>query len=382
VSGRTDTGQDETPASDSGNLIARWRGRAENVADRYLTLAEANSLYRLPLTFGRWYLDRQGLLMASAVAFRLFLWLMPLSLLFAGILAGTAGSNEAAAKSLTNAAGVTGTAGKEVVAAMADGNRSWWIAVVIGGAGSLWGAKTLLRCLWLVHAHVWQIAVPKRRPSHVIVTVFVFLLSWAALFAISAVAPRLDRALPGGVLIAVVVEIALATVVWLAISLRLPHGPGAWYDLMPGALAFGVTFAVLHAVGRVYIPRKLEHSSQLYGVLGIAAVILTWLLIIGQVIVGAALTNAVWHSHRQSSAHELPGGHRDHRAGAAHPLHALEAHLRVAQPWRHPDVDDRPDERDQHQTQVGEPLPPDQIAAIEDHVDDAHDPENRHGNDD
>lgn len=299
MSGRIRTGPDQSPASDGDSVLTRWRGRAERVADRYLRLAETRWRYRMPLTFARWYLARQGILMASAVAFRLFLWLMPLSLLFAGILAGTAGSNEAAARSLTNTSGITGTAGKEVVSALSEGNKSWWIAVVIGGVGSLWGARTLLRCLWLVHAHAWQIAVPKPRPPQVVATVFVFLGAWAGLFAISAVAPRLDHALPGGVLVAIVAEVALASAVWLAVSLRLPHLRSAWYDLLPGSVAFGVTFAVLHAVGRVYIPRKLEHSSELYGVLGVAAVILTWLLIIGQVIVGAALTNAVWHDHRQ-----------------------------------------------------------------------------------
>jgi len=300
VSRRIDAGPGQQPSSGGRSALARWRNRAERLAEQYLHRAETQPLYRLPLTFARWYFARQGILMASAVAFRLFLWLMPLSLLLAGILAGTAGSSEAATRSLTNKAGITGAAGKEAVTALAEGNRSWWLAVLIGGLGTLWGAKTLLRCLWLVHAHAWQLAVRRPAPAQVVGTVFVFVGAWAALFVISAAAPRLDHLIPGGVLFAIVVEVAVTTAVWLAVSLRLPHVRTAWYDLLPGAAAFGVTFAVLHAVGRIYIPHRLEHSSQLYGVLGIAAVILTWLLIIGQVIVGAALTNAVWADHRRS----------------------------------------------------------------------------------
>lgn len=307
MSGVTRTGPGKSPSSDHDGVLARWRGRAEDVAGRYHRLAETKSQYGMPLTFGRWYVDRQGILMASAIAFRLFLWLLPLSCLLAGILAGIAGSNEAAAKRLTNTSGITGTAGNQVVTAMAAGNKSWWIAVVLGAAGTLWGAKTLLRSLWLVHAHAWLIAAPKPRTSRVIGTVFVFLGAWVGLFAISAGAPRLDKALPGGLLIAIAAEITVATAIWLAVSLRLPHLRSDWWDLLPGCLAFGVTFAVLHAVSRVYIPRKLAHSSEVYGALGIAAVILTWLLIIGQIIVGAALTNAVWYNHRRRSTPEHSG---------------------------------------------------------------------------
>jgi uncharacterized BrkB/YihY/UPF0761 family membrane protein len=70
-------------------------------------------------------------------------------------------------------------------------------------------------------------------------------------------------------------------------------------DLLPGCALFGLAVAVLHAVSRVYLPRELEQSSQLYGSLGVAAVILGWLLIIGQIIVSAALLNSVWTEYRE-----------------------------------------------------------------------------------
>lgn len=280
-------------------MLARSRAAAERVTDRYQQLAARRSVFGLPLTFLSRYRDRNGILLASAVAFRLFLWLMPLSLLFAGVLAGVAGSHEGAARTMTNAAGISGAAGQEVVSALQDGHRSWWIAVVIGGAGALWGAKSLLRSLWLVHAHAWLISAPRPRLGQVVVTAFVFAGAWAGLVVTGAAAPRIDRAMPGGLILAMVVEVAAATGIWLAVSMRLPHRRTAWYDLLPGATLVGLSFTVLHAASRVYIPRKLKQSSELYGALGVAAVILAWLLLIGQVIVAAALVNAMWHDHRQ-----------------------------------------------------------------------------------
>lgn len=286
------------PNHNRDTVVARWRARAEHTVDWYQELAGTRPTFQMPLTFMTWYFGRQGLLLASAVAFRLFLWLMPLSLFFAGILAGVAGSDPAAARSLTKTAGITGTATDQVVAALKDGNKSWWIAVIVGAAGALWGARSLLRCLWLVHAHSWQIVQPKPAVRHVIVTVFVFVGAWCGLLVATAVIPRLDHLIPAGLLVAVLAEIGGSTAIWLGVTLRLPHMPGAWTDLLPGAVLFGVSLTVLHAVSRIYLPHRMEHSSQLYGALGVAGVILAWLLVMGQIIVGAALVNAVWYEHR------------------------------------------------------------------------------------
>jgi uncharacterized BrkB/YihY/UPF0761 family membrane protein len=282
-------------------VATRWRARVGHATVWCEQQAETRTTFRLPLTFITWYVGRQGMILASAVAFRMFLWLMPLSLLFAGILAGVAGTDTATAKSMTESAGITGTATDQVVAVVRDGERSWWIAVLLGGAGALWGAKSLLRSLWLVHAHAWQIVAPKPPVRQVVVTVFVFVGAWVGLLATTAAIPRLDDVMPGGVFVAVAAEIAAATAIWLAVTIRLPHLRSTWHDLLPGAALVGVCLTVLHAVSRIYIPRQLAHSSQLYGTLGVAAVILTWLLMLGLIIVGAAIANAVWHDHRQQA---------------------------------------------------------------------------------
>jgi uncharacterized BrkB/YihY/UPF0761 family membrane protein len=253
----------------------------------------------LPLAFIARYPARQGLLLASAVAFRLFLWLLPFALLVAGIGAGLAGGNTRTVESASKAAGITGAASQEVVTALHDGHKSWWIAVLIGGVGVLWGARTTLRTLTLVHAHIWQVPAPRYRGRAVVVRTLVFAGGWIVLIVGAAVVPRLDRLVPGGVLLAVIAQVVISAAVWAALSVRLPHSRARWQELLPGCVLVGVSLAVLDAVSRVYIPRKLETSSELYGALGIAAVILAWLLIIGQVVVASALVNVVWAEYQQ-----------------------------------------------------------------------------------
>lgn len=272
----------------------------EAAADRYMQLSRRRPLLGLPLAFAAKYTARQGILMASAVAFRLFLWLMPVALLTAGILAGVAGSSATAARSATNAAGVTGTASKEIVTALRDGHKAWWIAVIVGAFGVLWALLSLLRCLSLVSAHAWQVPSAKPRPRQLALTIVVFIGAWTALFVSGAVVPRLDRLPAGGLVLAIASQVVVATAAWFVVSLRLPDARTAWHDLLPGCVLFGVSISVLHALSRIYLPYRVEHSSELYGALGIAGVILAWLLIIGQVIVASAMANVVWTEYQHA----------------------------------------------------------------------------------
>src|SRR4051812_21605253 len=98
--------------------MARWRARAEHTADRYRELAQRQPVFGLPLVFVATYHARQGVLLASAAAFRLFLWLMPFALLVAGILAGLSREASGTPQSAAKAAGITGAASQEVVTAL------------------------------------------------------------------------------------------------------------------------------------------------------------------------------------------------------------------------------------------------------------------------
>jgi uncharacterized BrkB/YihY/UPF0761 family membrane protein len=287
----------ELPSLAAGR-IARLRARADALNSRYRELALARPALGLPLVLYTRYLSRQGALLASAVAFRLYLWLMPLALLAAGVLAKVSDSDSGGLTHAARDAGVAGVASQQVVTALRAGHRSWWIAVIIGSVGFVWATRSLMRTVLTVNIHVWHGAIPSQLGRRSLISGAAFLGGWLVIGVLAAAVTHLDGVVAGGVVVATVVQAAGTATGWLAVSLTLPDARRRWTDLVPGSAVVGVSFAVLHVVSRVYLPRKLEHSSSLYGSLGIAAVILAWLLVIGEVIVGGALINSVWSDYR------------------------------------------------------------------------------------
>jgi uncharacterized BrkB/YihY/UPF0761 family membrane protein len=294
------------PADDDGTeppphgwlvRIDHARARAEAAAARYRELARRDPVYALPIVALTTYVARQGMLLASAIAFRTFLWLMPLALLVAGLLTGLGRVFPSITRRAETTTGVAAVARQQVVAALEDGGKSWWLAVLVGLVAFLWANRTLMRNLTQATAHIWDAPPVHQTQRQVMVSSFIFAGAWLALFLAAALISSLDF-VPVGVVVSFAVQVLLSSLAWLVISLQLPDRRRSWTDLVPGCVLFGVGLSLLHLVGRVYLPARFEHSSELYGSLGVAAVILAWLLIVGHLTVISGLVNRVWLDYR------------------------------------------------------------------------------------
>lgn len=300
-----ESAHDPAHADDPGR-IARWRDRAEAAGERYQERAQTHPLLGLPLAFVAQYTARQGILLASAAAFRLFLWLLPLALLTASILAAFAPSSGQSLASASKTAGLTGAASQQVVTALQEGHRSWVGAAILGAVLFLWTTRTLIRNLTILNAHAWRAPLPKIQQKQQLTKALIFAGTWVVIFAFTAGLKKLTHGAFGGVLIAFILEGIAVSAVWLFLSSRLPDRRRSWLDLVPGSLLLGFGLALLSVVGRIYLPPRFARSSALYGSLGVASVMLLWMLLIGQLIVSAALVNSVWSDYRANRSGAAP----------------------------------------------------------------------------
>ena len=75
-----------------------------------------------------------------------------------------------------------------------------------------------------------------------------------------------------------------------------------WTALIPGAVLVGVGIQGLHLFTALYLVPRIGRSSELYGALGTATVILLWLYIIARLITLSAFLNAtLWERHHEAA---------------------------------------------------------------------------------
>lgn len=259
---------------------------------------------------GMYQRDRRhaGSVLAAGLAFRLFLMLLPLFLLASSAVGFLAGGRGASLPAVESTLGLHGAIVKALSDTQSDARDGRWLLLLSGLVLLVYTLNSAYRALRLVHVVSWQDRPERAGP-------LATALSWALLMAMllwgglaSALASRLPDAWPltGTLLVA-----ALGGT-WLALSMLLPHGTASWRALLPGAAVVAVGLATMHVVSSSYIPRKLSSSSALYGTLGLAATLMTWLFLACRLIVAATVLNALlWERGRV-----LGGGPADAPAAA------------------------------------------------------------------
>ena len=234
-----------------------------------------------------------GGLMAGALAYRIFIWMLPFALVLIGgigVAASVSESPSAAVRSL----GMTGIVASSVAEASRESSR--WYALIIGIPVLAYATRSLLKALIVVHRLVWgdlRRTVPK--PS--IAATMRLLALLVSYFLVKELA-RWAGIWSGSVALRVLAGMLLATGFWLLVSLGLPHHQSRVYDLLPGALAVGVGLELITDLGTYVIAPRVESSQSTYGALGLAATLLLGLYLVSRLVVASAVINAAVWDHR------------------------------------------------------------------------------------
>ena len=234
--------------------------------------------------------DVGGGIIAGALAYRLFIWLLPLALVLVAGLGVASDANHESPEEAARSIGLASLISNSISAA-ADSSARWY-ALVIGIPILIWTTRSLLRILIGAHRLVWADA-RAQAPRPTIVAACRLLGLLLAFSVASGVAAFVRSRSP----VAFGVPVTLLTMLpyaglWLLISLRLPHRDAPWVALVPGALFVGLGLEVLHFVGAYIIAPLAISKRGTYGALGLAAGILFGLYLISRLIVGAAVMNA------------------------------------------------------------------------------------------
>jgi uncharacterized BrkB/YihY/UPF0761 family membrane protein len=231
-----------------------------------------------------------GSVLGSALAFRLFLFFVPVALMFVGLL--QLALTGVSARTLAEQAGIQTALATEIQEGVEQTGVDSWVALVAGAVGALWAGRSLTKVLVAAATLAWQIDPPRRTPSVRVTGAVVGLITALAIGAaiVNRVSLAAGRGLAGTSLLAVGVAYGAA---WFIVSLMLPRATSDPSAVLPGAALAGLVIAGLQWFTQLYLPEKLAQASALYGSFGVTVATLGTFFLLGRVLVVASVVNAV-----------------------------------------------------------------------------------------
>jgi uncharacterized BrkB/YihY/UPF0761 family membrane protein len=291
------------PATDESDNAGRFESLRERARDVPVRLNEARSRHdSVDVSFHLVERDRgiAASVLAGGIAFRLFLWLLPVALILGGVLGFTSSSS---AGEIARGAGLTAAAADAVGQAVEDAGRGRWALLLIGAGALLWTSSRSVLALRRVYALVWN--VPPPRSGNPLKEALAFSGICSVLLLIPQGSAWLRELAGGPGIVIPFLAVGAFFGIWVLISDWLPHDDAPLRALMPGALLAAVGLQLLHLFAVFYVAAKLERASALYGGLGLAATFLFVLYIAGRLVISSAVVNAeLWRRGREAAGSE------------------------------------------------------------------------------
>jgi hypothetical protein len=249
-----------------------------------------------------------GGILAAAVAFRLFLFLVPFVFVIVVVFGiGTDISGEST-QSAARSAGAVGLLAKSF--ASVSGGSLWdrLVSFVVGSFALWLTTRSVLKVLRVVSGLTWQVPVPKLPNPTRAAGIFVGVIIGALLLT-QLIGVLREASFIAGVL-ATALFVLVPAGLWLLFSLRaFPHAEEAgWKTMVPGSLLVGVGIELLHLFTIIWIAHQVDSKSETYGAIGIALALLFWAYLLGRILTaGMTLNAALWYRDRTRPELDEPG---------------------------------------------------------------------------
>jgi membrane protein len=249
-----------------------------------------SDVWSLSLAVAKRFSEKRGSNLAAAIAFRAFLGLFACLVLSVAIAGYLNASGRAVSESIIRNLGLSGDAAKSVSNAVKQAQSSRATTTIFGLLGLVWTGTGLSMAI----AYAWNSAwgIPggglRGRASGVLwmlgsgacILVAVGSTSWTAS----------HHALP---IIAIIIGITsdLALVLLTAVLLPARHIP--LRSMLPAVIVTSLGLSGARFAGATVLPLIARDSSAIYGTLGVFFALLIWMLVIGYVLVTAAMVEVI-----------------------------------------------------------------------------------------
>ena len=237
-----------------------------------------------------------GGLLAGGLAYRLFLWLLPIGLVGAQVLGIWLDANEDGVEDAAKEFGIGAAAIASAGGAVETSQSNRILLVLTGLVLLAWFSLGFVRALQLAYSLAWGLPRPKaRKPLYAVLLFNGLFLDRGRRRRRARLAPRgarpprrarrpRDDRLPDGGRAARHVAASAAG--------------RALAGARPGAVLVAVGAQLVSVAVVFYFAPRIGRSTELYGTLGTAAVLLVWLYVVARLITSGAFLNATLWERR------------------------------------------------------------------------------------
>jgi uncharacterized BrkB/YihY/UPF0761 family membrane protein len=241
-----------------------------------------------------------GSLLAGALGFRLFLWLVPAALVLVGGFGLATSARTADPSELADDIGLSFYIANSIAASSTGSSVA---ALLVGMVALWWGGIGAFKALRTIHQLAWHLPVTPGRAAWK--GGLWFTAATLGGLVVGGIINRLRADAPGPGLVLTLLFVLVYAGGWFGASLALPRREVPRTALIPGALLFGIGMEVLHLATVLYFAGRIARASEIYGPLGVAIGLLVWLYVIGRLVVAAPVLNATLSERRQQR--DAPG---------------------------------------------------------------------------
>jgi uncharacterized BrkB/YihY/UPF0761 family membrane protein len=303
----------EPPPEEAGkgshrSVRERTAGLRSRADDARRSLAEQSEALRARsatarLAFDAYDHDRRhaGALLAGGLAYRLFLWMLPTSLMVASAVGVIANLSSEPPLQVAERAGLGVALTTAIAQAAQESGQGALLLLPLGLWLMVWTGMSVVKALRLLSGVAYQL-----RPGPFRHGIRASLVFSGIVLALVATPVVLGPLYGGGLLLDALVWTA-TPVAWTPLFAwgfsTLPHpGEPGWITFMPGAALLAVGLSLLRFVTSVYFVGRMERTGDLYGAIGVAAVFMVWLFLIGRLVVAGITLNAAGAGNARAEA--------------------------------------------------------------------------------
>lgn len=173
--------------------------------------------------------------------------------------------------------------------------------VVLGLLAALWAGLGVISAAQRGMDDVWDVPRRRRPPFFVarlragltLVVLGTFVIAGAAIAAISGAIGNGPASTALGLAASAVLNVVVAALAFRILTIA----DIGWRTVAPGAVVAGIAWTALQAVGGLFVGRRIQGASDVYGFFAIVIGLLTWIYLLAQVMFVAAEINVVLDRH-------------------------------------------------------------------------------------